>query len=273
MASQSDAGVEPVTAASPRRIPLAVSTQAWRDVAFLHWPYAPADLGHLVPAGTRLDVRDGTTWLGVVGLRLTGVRLGGLLRMPYLGDFDELNVRLYTVGEDGRRGTVFLAMEAGRLAVVAAARTLLRLPYAWSAVTRHRYGDVVGYDSARRVPGPAGAGIGFTLRIGDRHRADAVEEFVTARWGLHTPWYGMPLYLPFAHEPWPLHRAELLDFADDGLFAAAGVPAPQGAPTSVLYAPEVRPRSGPPLPAVARRRAPAGRRAATGMSRTPSRGI
>lgn len=261
VASQTGAGVEPVTAMSPRSIPLAVSTQSWRDVVFLHWPYDPADLEHLVPASTRLDVRDGTTWVGVVGLRLTGVRLGGRLRMPYLGDFDELNVRLYTVGDDGRRSTVFLAMEAARLPVAAAARTLLRLPYAWSAVTRHRYGDVVGYDTARRLPGPAGAGIGFTLRIGDRHRADAVEEFVTARWGLHTPWYGMPLYLPFAHEPWPLHRAELLDFVDGGLFAAAGVPPPQVAPTSVLYAPEVRPRSGPPLPAAARR------------SRAPSRGI
>jgi uncharacterized protein YqjF (DUF2071 family) len=244
---------EPVTSSPPRGIPVAVSTQAWRDVVFLHWPYEPAALEHLVPAGTQLDVHDGKTWLGVVGLRLTGVRIGGLLRLPYLGDFDELNVRLYTAGADGRRSTVFLGMEAGRLPIVAGARALLRLPYAWSTVTRRRASDIVGYRSVRRMPGPAGAGIDFTVRIEDEpHRTSEVEEFFTARWGLHTPWYGMPLYLPFAHEPWPLRSAELLDYRDDGLFAALGVPPPEEPPPSVLYAPEVRPRSGPPLPATAR---------------------
>ncbi|TDB88968.1 DUF2071 domain-containing protein [Actinomadura sp. KC216] len=241
--------VEPVTCSPPREISLAVSTQAWRDVVFLHWPYEPSALEHLVPAGTKLDVREGKTWVGVVGIRLTEVRIGGLLRLPYVGDFDELNVRLYTVGADGRRSTVFLAMEAGRLSVVTAARALLRLPYSWSTVVRYRYGDIVGYKSSRRLPGPAGAGIGFTLRIQEPHQASTAEDFVTARWGTHTPWYGMPLYLPFAHEPWPLRSAELLDFADEGLFAAVGVPAPDGPPTSVLYAAQVRPRSGFPLPA------------------------
>ncbi|MEU8347945.1 DUF2071 domain-containing protein [Spirillospora sp. NPDC048832] len=241
---------EPVTPSPPRDISPAVSTQRWRDVAFLHWPYEPAVLEHLVPAGTQLDVHDGKTWVGVVGLRLTGVRIGGLLRLPYLGDFDELNVRIYTVGEDGRRSTVFLAMEAGRLPVVTGARALLRLPYSWSTVVRHRQGDIVGYRSTRRLPGPTGAGLGFTLRIRDEpHEASAVEDFFTARWGTHTPWYGRPLYLPFAHEPWPLQSAELLSYSDQGLLAAAGVPAPDGPPTSVLYASQVRPRSGLPRPA------------------------
>lgn len=89
-------------------IRLPTTTQVWRDVVFLHWPYDPAELAHLAPPGTRLDVRDGVTWLGVVGLRMTKVRIGGV---PYRGDFNELNVRIYTVDDDGRRGTVFLAME------------------------------------------------------------------------------------------------------------------------------------------------------------------
>jgi uncharacterized protein len=72
----------------------------------------------------------------------------------------------------------------------------------------------------------------------------------------YTPWYGTPLYLPFAHEPWPLRSAELLDYTDEGLFAAVGVPAPGGPPTSVLYAPEVRPRSGLPRPAAKRQASP-----------------
>lgn len=247
---------EPVTVTPPRDCSPVVSTQTWQDVVFLHWPYDPEILRHLVPAGSRLDTHEGRTWVGVVALRLTGVRLGGLLRLPYLGDFNEVNVRIYTVGDDGRRSTVFLAMEAERLAVVSAARALLRLPYSWAAVDRHRQGDIVGYRTERRLPGPRGAGIGCTLRLGEAHMPDAAENFFTARWGTHTPWYGTPLYLPFAHEPWPLLTAELLDYSDEGMFAAVGVPAPEGPPASVLYSHEVRPRSGPPLPAAGKQAGP-----------------
>ncbi|WP_037560203.1 YqjF family protein [Spirillospora albida] len=239
---------EPITASPPRRIRFAASTQTWRDVVFLHWPYDPGDLEPLVPRGARLDVRDGRTWLGVVGLRLTGTRVGGVVPLSRLGDFDELNVRIYTIGDDGRRSTAFLAMEAGRLPVVTGARALLRLPYSWSRVVRRRHGDTVAYSSSRRFPGPVGAGLTFTVRTGALHEPDATAEFITARWGTHTAWYGLPLYLPFAHEPWPLRSAELVDFTDGGLFAALGVPPPPGPPTSVLYAPEVHPRSGLPLP-------------------------
>jgi uncharacterized protein len=87
------------------------------------------------------------------------------------------------------------------------------------------------------------------VRIGEPLEPSAMEHFVTARWGTHTPWYLRPLYLSFAHEPWPLRSAELLDYADEGLFAALGVPTPVEPPTSVLYASQVRPRSGFPLAA------------------------
>jgi uncharacterized protein len=240
--------VTPVTPTPPHPIKLPISTQAWRDVVFLHWEYEPDALRHLVPAGTRLDVHEGRTWVGLVALRLHGVRLGGLLRLPYVGDFPEINLRLYTVGEDGWRSTVFLTMEAARLAVVLPARTTLRLPYHWSDLRYERHGPAVSYFTQRRWPGPSGAGVGLSVRMGEPVQASDTEHFFTARWGLHTPWYGKPLYLPFAHEQWPLHSAKLLDFADDGLFEAVGVPVPDRPADSVLYAPAVHPRSGPPIP-------------------------
>lgn len=252
--------VEPVTRAPLRDVTVPVSTQVWQDVTFLHWACDPVGLRHLVPAGTRLDVRDGVTWVGLVGLRMAGVRLGGLLPLGHLGEFGEINVRIYTVGADGRRSTVFLAMEAGRLPFVLGARALLRLPYAWSEVAPGHDGDVVAYGSRRRWPGRPGAGVRFSVRVGAPHPPTTTDDFVTARWGLHTPWYGRPLFLPFTHEPWPLHAAELLEFADEGLFAAAGVPTPAGRPSSVLYASRVLARSGPPLPVRPRRPTSAGRR-------------
>jgi uncharacterized protein len=50
-----------------------------------------------------------------------------------------------------------------------------------------------------------------------------------------------------AHQPWPLHRADLLDCADE-LVAAAGLPVPTGPPVSVLWSPGVSARIGPPRP-------------------------
>ena len=52
------------------------------------------------------------------------------------------------------------------------------------------------------------------------------------------------------HEPWPLHRAELLA-CDETLVAAAGLPAPDGEPL-VLWSPGVHVRIARP------RRVPAG---------------
>ncbi len=95
---------EPVIRTPPRRLALPTTTQVWRDVVFLHWPYAPDLLEHLVPRGTHLDLDDGVAWVGVVGLRMTRVRFAGLV--PYGRDFNELNVRIYTVGADRRRSTV-----------------------------------------------------------------------------------------------------------------------------------------------------------------------
>ena len=45
---------------------------------------------------------------------------------------------------------------------------------------------------------------------------------MTARWGAHSRVLGRTIWVPNAHEAWPLHEAEVLDLADD-LVAAAGV--------------------------------------------------
>jgi uncharacterized protein YqjF (DUF2071 family) len=48
-----------------------------------------------------------------------------------------------------------------------------------------------------------------------------------------------------AHNPWPLHAAELLDLHDT-LIEATGLGRPTGPPVSVLYSPGVRGRMGLP---------------------------
>jgi hypothetical protein len=61
----------------------------------------------LLPAGTRPDLFHGVSYAGVIAFRMHDVGVLGLPALPYLSSFPETNVRLYSVGPDGRRGVVF----------------------------------------------------------------------------------------------------------------------------------------------------------------------
>jgi uncharacterized protein YqjF (DUF2071 family) len=74
----------------------------------------------------------------------------GLPALPYLGSFPETNVRLYSVGPDGRRGVVFCTLDAARLVPALLGRAAVRLPYQWSGMRIRRRGDVISYASRRR---------------------------------------------------------------------------------------------------------------------------
>jgi uncharacterized protein YqjF (DUF2071 family) len=237
---------EPVTAGPARPVGWPLLTQQWRDLTFLHWPVDAGLVSRLLPQGTRPDVFDGIAYAGLIAFRMHRVGWLGLPGLPYLGSFPETNVRLYSVGPDGRRGVVFRSLDAARLLPVLAGRAGFRLPYQWSAMRVRQQGDVISYASRRRWPGP-GARLRLAVRIGERlARPSDLERFLTARWALHTAWYGGRVtYLPNEHPPWPLHRAVLLHLEED-LISAAGLPQPTAGPVSVLYSPGVPVRIGLP---------------------------
>lgn len=221
-------------------------TQRWRDLTFLHWPVDATLAGHLLPAGVSLDTFDGVSYVGLAAFWMQGTGVLGLPGLPYLGSFPETNVRLYSVGPDGRRGVVFRSLDAARLLPAMVGRAACRVPYRWALMRVRRDGDVISYASNRRWPGPR-ARLRMRVRIGERIACPSeLENFLTARWGLHSTWYGSrPFYLPNNHQPWPLHRATLLGLEED-LLAAAGLPAPTTGPVSVLYSPGVCVRFGRP---------------------------
>ena len=238
----------PVSALPPPLTGPRFMTQAWRDLAFLHWRVDPALVAPRMPAGTRPDVHDGATYVGLIPFRLLDAAPGRGPAVPYLGSFAETNVRLYSVDRSGRRGVVFASLDASRLAVVLAARVGLGLPYLWSRMRAGRRGDVVVHTAARRWPGPRGAGGRVVVRPGERiAEPDPLAHFLTARWGLHVRHLGRTLYVPNRHEAWPLHGAEVRQL-DDSLLAAAGFPDLVGRPPdSVLWSPGVRTEFGLPF--------------------------
>ncbi len=235
-------------------------SQYWCDLAFLHW-FVPAErVQRHLPVGTRPDLVEdspfaGLTPVALVPFRMVGAGLGRGPAVPYLGTFWETNVRLYSVDASGRRGVVFASLDASRLAVVAAARIGLGLPYRWA---RMRGAERAGPHGTRelvwtartRWPGPVGVRSRIAVRVGEPLAPGdpdaSLARFLTARWGLHTRRLGRTWYLRNEHATWSLSRAEVL-VLDDGLLGAAGfADLARRPPDHVAFAAGVRTSFGRP---------------------------
>jgi hypothetical protein len=187
-----------------------VMAQSWLDLLFAHWPVPPAALRPLVPRALELDIFDGAAWLGVVPFRMTGIRARGLLPLPTLSAFAELNVRTYVTAR-GRAGVWFFSLDAANPVAVDVARRFFHLPYFNAAMECRRRGDRIRYASRRThrgapkaefraVYGPAGPPA--------RSKTGSLAHFLTERYSLFSAdpkgaiWRG-----DVEHPPWPLQPA------------------------------------------------------------------
>jgi uncharacterized protein YqjF (DUF2071 family) len=206
-----------------------------------------------MPPGVRPDTLDGVTYVGLIPFRMVGAGIAHGPAIPYLGSFLETNVRLYSVDQTGRRGIVFLSLDCDRAAVVVGARTTFGLPYRWARMRYQASGDVHSYDARLRRAGER-TGSHVVVRAGRRRQSTELDDFLSARWGLHVRWWGRTLYVPNHHEVWPVHDAEVLAL-EDGLVAAAGFPRLAARPPDhVAFSPGVRTVFGFPQDATRPRR-------------------
>lgn len=230
--------------APPLRPPI-VFDQQWRNVSFLHWPVEPSTITHLFPPGCRPDVVEGRSYVGLVPFHLRHAGLGRAGRIPYFGSFAETNIRLYSVDDAGRHGVVFCSLDTERLVIVPLARLLFGVPYTWSRMRVHEQaGGIWRYEARRRWP-RRGLASTVSIRVTGPVEPTPLEQWLTARWGLHAVIRGRTRWVPNAHDPWPLHQAEVLELRD-GLLAASGV-APTGDRLRALWSPGVRARFGRPV--------------------------
>src|SRR3954468_11305326 len=160
----------------------AMMTQRWRDLTFLHWAVDPEEVAHRMPPGVRPDTLDGVTYVGLILFRMVGAGIARGPGVPWLGSFLETNVRLYSVDDTGRRGIVFLSLDADRAAVVVGARAVFGLPYRWARMRYRVSGDVHSYDARLRGRGGRTSSH-VVVRTGARRRSTELDEFVSARWG------------------------------------------------------------------------------------------
>jgi uncharacterized protein len=220
---------ELVSASRPYPVGAATMIHRWEDMTFLHWRYEPVAIRPHLPSGLEVETFDGSAWVSLLPFRMR-IRFPAV-PMPWI-TFPETNVRTYVTGPDGGRGIFFFSLEAGRASPVLAAHATLSLPYTWAEMSLRREGDVVRYRSARRAPGPRGAGHDIEVRWGEpigQDRLPALDDFLVNRFRLYTWKLGRLVRVDAAHEPWSLRRAEVVRL-DQDLIQADGLAAPEGEP-------------------------------------------
>jgi uncharacterized protein len=106
-------------------------TAEWRKLIMANYAVDPRLLTAYLPAGTELDLWNGTCYVSLVGFLFRKVRLRGL-PIPFHTTFPEVNLRFYVrqKGPEGwRRGVVFIKEIVPRPAITLVARTLYGEPY------------------------------------------------------------------------------------------------------------------------------------------------
>src|SRR6476661_5791076 len=111
--------------------PRAFLSAEWRYLAMLNYRVAPEVVLPYVPAGTSLDLWNGTAYVSVVGFLFANTRVFGI-GVPLHRTFEEINLRFYVrrdVGGASRRAVTFIRELVPRRAIAAVARAFYNEPY------------------------------------------------------------------------------------------------------------------------------------------------
>ena len=179
--------------------------QTWDDLLFVHYRVPAEQLRELVPEGLEVQEHSGSGWLGVTPFVVTGLRARGLLPLPFVSSFRELNVRTY-VTRDDRPGIWFFSLDASSQVAVEAARRLYRLPYFRAEISLRRRGQEILYDCSR----DDGKAFSASYRSdGEPFSAEpgALEHFLTERYCLYAEHDAQLYRADIHHRPWPLQQA------------------------------------------------------------------
>jgi uncharacterized protein YqjF (DUF2071 family) len=225
--------------------PLAVTA---RDVLFAHWPVDPAAVERAVPDGLSVATRDGSAWLTVVVLEMTGVELGPV--RPPTRPFAQINLRTYVERSPARGGgdlgVYFLSLDAGDAAAARAGAGVWSLPFHAADSEVRRRGEEVVVRSRRRHDG---------ARFDARYRPDgdpspaapgSLADFLIERHRYYVETGDGLAVGEIERDPWRL-AAAAAEIRTNTLPAAAGLPAPE-APPRFHYSPRFESTTGRPAP-------------------------
>ena len=182
----------------------------WRDLLFAHWSVDSATLRSLIPAELEVDLFDGRAYIGVVPFRMERVKPRGVLAVPGLHSFPELNLRTY-VRAGGKAGVWFFSLDAGQKIAVRVARRCFHLPYFDASFKLGKMGQAIEYSATRTHRGaPQAAFAAKYYPIGPIYQSapGTLDSWLTDRYCLYSAdARGIVYRGEIDHGPWPLQAA------------------------------------------------------------------
>src|SRR5207247_5822300 len=129
----------------------------WEQVFWAHWPVPIAEVRSWVPDELEIEEHDGTAWLSVVFFRVRALRARGVLPVPGISTFLQLNVRTYVRGPDGLPGVWFFSIDASSRLAAIGVRRIYHVPAFHARMTPEPVGAGQGAEGVR-VGGAAAGG-------------------------------------------------------------------------------------------------------------------
>jgi uncharacterized protein len=178
--------------------------QTRTDVLFAHWRVGLDEVARLLPPGLPVDTHEGEAWLGLVGFRLSSLRLRGLPPVPRL-TFEQLDVVTF-VAVDDRPGIWLCSLDVSNPVLLEAVKRTHRLPAYRARMSSGSEGEWRTFDVARD-----GLVLGARYRpVGESFVPEpgSLEHFLTERYCVYTA-DGGRLYRAELHHPvWRVQPAE-----------------------------------------------------------------
>jgi uncharacterized protein len=215
-----------------------VMFQRWLHLLFLHWSFSPDIIQRTLPQGLEADTFEGNAWIGIVPFFMRAVRPAGLVSIPGVSDFLELNLRTYVRDACGRPGIWFYSLDANQALAVCLARAAFALPYKFAQMSASISEGEIDYCS-RRLRSKK------SLRY--RYRASeklgeatfgSLEFFLIERYRLFARRGSKLLTGQVHHSPYQLRKVAVSE-ADPELFAMEGFETPSEPSAHAIYSERV----------------------------------
>lgn len=185
----------------------------WEKLLFLHWAWNTKDLQDRLPEGLVVDEFEGRAWLGVIPFLMRKIHPHGLFPVPWLSNFEELNVRTYVKSKSGLPGVWFFSLACNQPIAVEIARRGFHLNYVHAKISAHLGQDMryeckrqgfppslFKYPASPNKPGPASHG--------------TLEHFLVERYVLFSTDHSGRLYAGnVAHAPYQIEPVEIRDWS------------------------------------------------------------
>lgn len=200
----------------------------WESLLFLHWRVPAARIQETLPSALTADTFHGDAFIGVIPFFMRDVRPVGLPAVPWLSNFQELNVRTYVHDRLGVPGIWFYSLDCNQPLAVITARMLTGLPYL-NAEMAAECDQFIRY-SCRREKTPRAAHYAYRgVGAARESDVDSLEFFLLERYYLYAVTGESLVRAQVSHRPYRFREAEVTEFSLlpaqlDGFSEMSGAP-------------------------------------------------